>query len=172
MPAIDLSNPTEHLRAYHQHDAACKRLENVLREVDPYLIVRANKSINRYEIWRRNPSGSTTLALRIEGNSGEYRDPDEFGKAAVARLLGMQQPQKERIAAMDAHNERLRKAAQTKVEDVMLGVGEYLRPRIAAEEDGQAVRYPIEDVMQGVREAMGDSDPLNDPLAPAGDTGQ
>lgn len=151
MPVVEESR-TDQIMPYHKRggDESCNRLTKFVSSKDHRLFALVNQKLQRYEVWRNNESGSQCMVFRLSGPNGEYVSPDEFMQNALARLRQMESESGSAlIARVEAENEKLKRDAQKQETEAAIDAAVYMQKRIAAEDEGRAVRHSDADAKKG-----------------------
>lgn len=148
----------------YQSDDKCRRHEQRLQTEtgDRFIRMLWDREKRRYELWRFAPNGSKNLLFTIEAPNGDYLDPDDVTYRLPQRLadgdLARHSPDDIIRRAQDAQDAH-RREEMRKVSDQVRFSAEYTRKALTTELDGSPIRHGVDDVMDGLRSALGAAAP-------------
>ena len=144
------------LMPWHKTDRPeCRRLNRILRAIDPAVFTVYNQALRRHEVWAPSMGQGETLLFALESDQGQPIHPDGYGQHVLAQLAGMRKGPEAVIREVTEHNERLAARQRQALEEEVLEVTRYVAPALQ-EEAGGAPRRRAEDVFRGVRAAFGE----------------
>ena len=133
----------------------CRRLDRVLREIDPRAFCVFNRALRRHEVWAPSVSQGEAMVLALESDGGEALHPDAYGQWVLAQLAGMRKGPEAVIREVTEHNERLARRRARDAREELEAKTRYVAPALQRELDG-TLRHGAEDVIRGVRTALGE----------------
>jgi hypothetical protein len=114
-----------------------------------------NRALRRHEVWAPSVSQGEAMVLALESDAGKALHPDAYGQWVLSQLAGMRKGPEAVVREVCEHNERLALRKYEPERDEALEVARYVAPALQRELDG-TLRHGAEDVLRGVREAMGE----------------
>lgn len=156
MPLLSLFlERTMPLMPWHKTDRPeCRRLNAVLKSVDPNAFTVYNQALRRHEVWVPSVSQGEALLFALESDQGQPIHPDGYANVVLAQMAEMRRDPEELIRETTEHNERLRRRQRQAFVDEFAEVAAYVDPAIQQEADG-ALRFDVDDVFRGLRAAYG-----------------